>query len=393
MSSNTLPPLAADLDWLITMEPTQGALDDYLVGTPPAWAMPGAHNSPFSVSNVFASPATASFIQSGFDLIPNGLLADAPSERLRLYAYQHDSGAEAEIEAMRHDPRVKAEIEAMRPKGIIWGATDNLPPSYKEIKAREKNAHDTPISFLCSALLRQWEDALLVYNGEDTKYGFGTPRLCLTKPKSSTPTDKPSRPDMTLLKGLNKQGAAAHLFLLTARHELGCMYELVKAAFVGRRAERQALDTPPDGWGLNEKNILLLRARARGSQQRALGVPSYSTDFNDTTPVRRTDTPIRLFVPSSNLAELYYCFEWWYDTAHGIATNRIRCELAGCQAFVPPGRTTYCCEEHAADGRRANDAKRKQEKRQEARGTKAKQEEADRKEVQRLKRTPRGTHG
>jgi len=372
MTTPSLPALPADLDWLIHMEPTQDALDDYLAGRPPAWAAPGAHNSPFSVSNVFASPATAPIEQRVFDLIPNGLLADEPDHRFRPYACQYNHGADEALGAMRQN-------------GVTWSTTDYLPPSYKEIKAREKRVHETPIHTLCRALLVQWENALGVYDHKDHKCGKSAehgyrgaehcgarPRLYLTKPNSFTPTDKPSRPDMTLLKDLGEQGAAAHLFLLTARHELGNMYELVKKAYADANIPRLASYTPPDGWGLDQWYVDLLGARARGYTERHSGVPSYSTDFNDTTPVRRTDTRIRLFVPYSSLAEIYYCFEWWYDKAHGIATNRIRCELAGCQAFVPPGRTTYCCKEHAADGRRAKDAKHKQEKRHRGAGCQGK---------------------
>lgn len=77
MPKNNVPPLLPlppDLSWLIHMEPSREALDDYLApDSVPVHAAKrplGAHTTRFSTTNVFANPPNASYAIFRYDLIP-----------------------------------------------------------------------------------------------------------------------------------------------------------------------------------------------------------------------------------------------------------------------------------------------------------------------------------
>lgn len=383
MPSVKIPSLPPDVEWLLNLTPTQaGWCDSYIDPPNPlpsvtysdapdpvaAVAKIGARSQHFVVANVFASDTDAHWMQRQYDLCSD--LANKQDDQLKTF-----------IPGLR------------RAYGSSVSVVDHLARyGYGTGDAEAKISHANEVMSVCYKLASLWERAFEFYDSYDQYGQDNRPtqldvahRLCLV-PRITPP---PSRDLVATYK--QSHDDARQLILLTARHELGHLHELVKKACTDTDHPRLASYTPPDGWGLNEQCVGLLRARARGDRRRVLGVPSYSTDFDDTTPVRRTDTPLDIFDSSSHLAGLYHCFEAWYDHVHRIITNRMPCGLTGCSAFIPPGRTTYCCNEHATEGRKANNTENKRERRKGEREAKAKQQNAEREDVRRLKRTARST--
>jgi len=287
MSSDALPPLPADLRWLIDMEPTQDALDNYLAGRPSAKVGPEAHRNPFSISNIFASPKEAPSLQRTYDIVRNGCLADAPDSRFPLYAYQDN-------------PEAEAAIEKMRQNHMTSGFSGDPPIPYEEMRKRQRSTHDLPIHQLCSDLLREWEGVFL-------------------------PTDVSRMPTMALIHDLYKQHAAAHLILLTARHELGTLY--VKATMWGERAKKREYTNSNDV-ALSRNDLGRLSARARGHRYWDIGESiNLSQDKGDWE--KRTDAPTQYLIPSSDLADLYWQFYNWYCSIYREIVKGPECKGPG----------------------------------------------------------------
>jgi len=149
-------------------------------------------------------------------------------------------------------------------------------------------------------------------------------------------------PSMDFINNLREKCLTHHLFLLTARHEIGYLYHKV-LEWCGEASRIGKWEQVP--YGLGSGDLGLLAARARGYRDciTAVAGGEYRQD--------RTDAPKRQLRPDSDLAGLYELFLEWYEKVYLIVARARICKLDGCTNLLAPyngiGRPQeFCCPEH-----------------------------------------------
>jgi len=351
MTTPRLPDLSPDLHWLIHMPPIRKALDEYYYGFPQNWVPAGAHKDRmFTTSNIFASALASPPEQSAYDLIIDYETADkdytcTPSWEDVLTLEREVTEEQAQVFAVNHPEKTHDE----------WlGVLGSISGECQEFFSRQ---NITP----CHALANYWCCTLERYQRQphpvfSPSANHGVQPLDLgTRPWAQEyigewPTFRTphtlfdphvSLPRRKLIEELRTEYATHHLMLLTARHELGSIYEEVRA-WSARVDERGGLD--PRDTCLMPWQAGLLSARARGRRSWALGPAS------DALHRRRDDNPVEKVDTQCDLSRLYHQLFTWCKATYDAAIAPPLCKRAGCERTTRPradgrGWRPYCSDE------------------------------------------------
>ncbi len=350
MSKASLPSLPPDLEWLLNMSPTYADLATYL--NPPDMLLPtipaNAHNRPFSISNIFTSPLNVPDDHRAFDLAPGRLMPNN---------YANVSGRGLLIAKLDEDPIVPEGTDFfLTPTegfggGKDWFVLSAVNPETRRpdhspafIDQREKAlvTHNRVVNWLCETIEGQWESAFWLYQGQLFLLGPEHRRLFLS-PRL------PTLPDPSLIEDLRQEGKTHHIFLLTVRHELGHIYEAVKAWH--NRVPEDGFPDPNDKC-LTPFQVGLMSARARGRHYWKLG-PSA-----DRLARPRDDALVEALVPQCDLSRLYYELYQWCKAAYEATLAPPKCKREDCVNTARlrvdgKGWQQYCSEECFTLNRRA----------------------------------------
>lgn len=357
MTTLSLPDLSPDLHWLIHMPPIRKALEEYHYGQPRNWVPAGAHKDrAFTTSNIFASPWGASPEQSAYDLILDSDTAD------------QDGWCELEEEDREQDDQEVIEFMAtVAGQDHPEKTTDEWRDWLRDISPEQRAFFQRQRVVPCQSLANYWRSTLERYQRQPRPLfspsadqgapwsehqadpwgqeyigqwpSFYAPRL-LFDPHVSLPRRK-------LIEHLADEGLTHYLMLLTARHELGSIYEEMRAWHT-RASERDGLD--PLDTCLKSWHAGLLSARARGRRAWTLGPGS------DALHRRRDDNLVEKVEPQCDLSRLYYELFTWCKATYDAAIAPPLCKREGCERTARPradgrGWRLYCANECAAPAR------------------------------------------
>lgn len=370
----SLPPLNADLLRLLALNPLSFESLDRFLDLQETNTATGRRKIYCTVSNIFAPPDHATSAPWGYNLLHTSHLADKadrdlldkePPDKNWYWSFPVDpaappaSNAPVDAEGRLRDPSVTPVLDPTVFQRAQEG-WDRLVKDHRE--------HSFAVRQVCRQLGELWERAWDQYE-KDPKPPFVLPSVGGPWP---TLYLRPyvSLPSRDLIHELVNGHHTRHLFLLTARHELGHVYRLVMRE---HRAFKKAGDpaaladqtsTPDDRWGLTPWHLGLLRDRARGYYGRTWGRGRGGEGYDQTAPtiIDRTDIPVDDYRPDSGLAHLYAELERWYDMVHAQTTALKLCEHCHSN-LLPLGRDHYCSAQCAADSRRIKNTEDRRAKR------------------------------
>jgi len=351
MSIPSLPDLPPDLHWLIYMPPIRKALDEYRYGFPQKWVPIGAHTRTlFTISNIFASPYATPVEQQTYDLIFDHEAANQD--------YSYLTPWEEELALEREVFEEQAQRLAVdHPEKTLDEWVDVSREMMLERRAFALRLRVTP----CHALANYWGCTLERYQKQPHPLFLPSAdrdlRLVAQEaaPWAQEYTGKwptfyapctlfdphVSLPRRKMVEELRHEEATADLMLLTARHELGSIYEEVRAWYT-RASARDGLD--PLDMCLKPWHAGLLSARARGRRSWTLGPVS------DALHRRRDDNLVEKVEPQCDLSRLYYELFTWCKATYDAVLAPPLCNRDGCERTARPradgrGWRLYCSDE------------------------------------------------
>ncbi len=349
MSTPSLPDLPPDIAWLITMAPTREALDAYLTGHPPAGTDLGAHITAFMITNVFTA-------DPGLSRAARYSLLSSPSSTAPLRV--SEPGRRTLMTEVYSDDEIAQGISISYPykqaDGTFITRTEKDFPA--QIAAAVKDLQDLyndyrkDIWTACKEIHATWKDTLRRYGVMTTttreirripEYLVGAPcHNPLYNLYNLYNEQHPSLPPINLLDDLCLGYCLGEILLLTARHELGCIYLRAKAWY--DRAHEQGFADPDDLF-LDRDTWELLSARAGGYRYWTISV------IADDARRARRDTPINALDTVSDLARLYGEMATWCKDVYKAVVTLRRCQRNGClNTLLPhtgPGQPRKYCSE------------------------------------------------
>jgi len=335
MPKRSIPNLASydpDAYWLVHLEPDYAPLNEYLY--PSEAASPGtpigAHTHPFSVSNVFSSPVNAPEEQRQFDLAPGGNfvpnnLADVRGTALLPLEIGEDPIVADGVEIVRTPVRELGMSGFGR--GKEWFTLSAVDPQTRRpdhspvfIQQRQGTiaAHNKAVKWLCDVLGGHWEMALFYYHNASVVAQAWQPDpatpLFLNPHLQVQPL-----PDLSFLTGLQGvQGECQihHLLLLTARHELGYIYQKVEKWRITPITQR------PDRC-LSDWDLGLLTARSRS-------IPQWTNRRVKNKLGQKGFVSKLEYLHTSDLAERYHRTGEWARNVQMAVLDMGVCKQPGC---------------------------------------------------------------
>jgi hypothetical protein len=291
------------------------ALDAYIERRPPAGCYHKASTRRFYISNIFSVTDASSWHQHHYRLDPGGgvpgLLAGVGGDDLLI-----------------PDPDEVA--QALRASHV---GEEAIAQARRDCIERALAIDD-----LCEIVVDQWYQAFRVY--EDPRRNTGSLNQLLYLDPSITLPDRHLIYELFASPGAPGSRRAWHLLLLTARHELGHFYLLVKRWWDGLQPENlrriSSVDELPRGPA--EHDIERLSSRA-GSHNLIT-----TRSVKDEDGIARTDQPNRITQTGSDIADLYWDMLGWYHTVYRRAVRPKLCEWCNKRP-IPPGSSKYCTKE------------------------------------------------
>ncbi len=334
MTIPSLPNLYPDLHWLIHMKPTRPNLDDYLAGRPPCWAAGEAHQSPFAVSNIFASDPREATGREHLYPVRNHCLAGAEAHNLIIIERTHDVAVK--------------ELHARIRSGEL--VSDFGPINVTEWDGRvhreeeDHRRHNADVTQVCEDLRGQWINALTAYEKMGVEPSDSA-RMSINL-KLYTPLPQEPLPTKELIEQFYQDRNAEALILITARHELTCLYCKVK---VWHELACKSGGLNREDQGLSQADLDRLNARAHCRRGADTG---RTRDGNQSF---RLDAPVEYNEFPSPLAAQYWNFYQWYRDAYATLTDA-RCRFPGCPYFRG-SRPKYCSDKCADKAKKITNRK------------------------------------